>query len=95
MPWTVYRLLCLIVRPPSWAGTDASWPATGPTPTEARAGRPPPPPPLVVRLAEENPGWGYRRIHGELARLGITVGASTVWAILKRAGIDPTPGPRP
>ncbi len=47
---------------------------------------------LVVRLARENPTWGYRRVHGELARLGITIAASTVWTILKRAGIDPTPG---
>jgi transposase len=35
---------------------------------------------------------GYRRIHGELARLGVTIAASTVWAILKRAGVDPAPG---
>ena len=34
---------------------------------------------------------GYRRIHGELAGLGITVAPSTVWQILKRAGIDPAP----
>jgi len=34
---------------------------------------------------------GYRRIHGELAGLGITVAASTVWQILKSAGIDPAP----
>jgi putative transposase len=47
---------------------------------------------IVMRLARENPTWGYRRIHGELARLGITIAASTVWAILKRAGIDPAPG---
>ena len=47
---------------------------------------------IVVRLARENPTWGYRRIHGELARLGVTIAASTVWAILKRAGIDPAPG---
>ena len=44
---------------------------------------------LVVRLSKENPLWGYRRIHGELAGLGITVAASTVWQILKSAGIDP------
>lgn len=47
---------------------------------------------IIVRLARENPTWGYRRIHGELARLGITVAPSTVWAVLKRAGIDPAPG---
>ena len=45
----------------------------------------------IIRLAHENATWGYRRIHGELARLGITIGASTVWSILKTAGIDPAP----
>jgi putative transposase len=46
---------------------------------------------LVLRLARENPGWGYRRIHGELAGLGAKIAASTVWDILKNAGLDPTP----
>ena len=46
---------------------------------------------LVLRLAAENPTWGYRRIHGELASLGYQLAPSTVWLILKRAGIDPAP----
>jgi hypothetical protein len=46
---------------------------------------------LVLRLARENPTWGYRRIHGELCRLGDKIGASTVWTILQRAGVDPAP----
>jgi putative transposase len=46
---------------------------------------------VVLRLARENESWGYRRIHGELAGLGVTVAPSTVWQILKRAGIGPAP----
>jgi transposase len=45
---------------------------------------------LVLRMARENP-WGYRRIAGELAGLGITVAPSTVWEVLKKHGIDPAP----
>ncbi len=44
---------------------------------------------LVLWLVQENPSWGYRRIHGELATLGIKVAASTVWNILHDVGTDP------
>ncbi|MFE5587144.1 integrase core domain-containing protein [Kitasatospora sp. NPDC056531] len=46
---------------------------------------------LVLRLARENASWGYRRIHGELAALGIKVAASIVWEILREHGIPPAP----
>jgi len=62
------------------------------TSNSRKPGRPPTVPSiarLVVRLAKENPLWGHRRIHGELAKLGITVAPSTVWQILHAAGIDP------
>ena len=46
---------------------------------------------LVLRLVRENPECGYRRVHGELLTLGVKVAASTVWEILKDAGVDPAP----
>ena len=46
---------------------------------------------LIIEMATDNPTWGYRRICAELAGLGHKVGASTVWRILKRHGIDPAP----
>ena len=47
---------------------------------------------LVLRLASENPNWGYERIHGEISGLGYTLSPSTVWKILRRHGIEPVPG---
>jgi hypothetical protein len=46
---------------------------------------------LVLRLDAENPTWGYRRIHGELRRLGHHIAPSTVWKILRDAGRAPCP----
>ena len=83
----------LIVKPATVVGWHRRLVARHWTqPPTTKPGRPPIEPDLrrlVIRLAGENPTWGYRRIHGELVRLGISIAASTVWKILRTAGIDP------
>jgi len=46
---------------------------------------------LIVRLATENPRWGYQRIKGELLRLGMQVSAIAIRSTLCRHGLDPAP----
>jgi putative transposase len=46
---------------------------------------------VVLRLAGENPRWGYLRIRGELAKLGVRVSATTIRTLLRRHGLEPAP----
>jgi transposase len=66
-----------------WNYTDRRRPGRPPTSVAVKQ--------LILRMARDNPGWGHRRIQGELARLGHKVAPSTVWEILNAAGIDPAP----
>jgi hypothetical protein len=46
---------------------------------------------LIVRMAQENPSWGYTRIQGALANLNHQVGRGTIANVLKRNGMEPSP----
>jgi putative transposase len=46
---------------------------------------------LIIRLARENPRWGYQRIKGELQHLGVPVSATAIRTMLRRHGLDPAP----
>jgi putative transposase len=96
LPKDKLRHLLLLVRPDTilrWH-RDLLKRRHAATCTPKRRGRPPTVRSirsLVLRLARENSSWGYRRIHGELAALGIKVAASTIWEILREHGIPPAP----
>ncbi|WP_306749539.1 integrase core domain-containing protein [Saccharothrix yanglingensis] len=95
LPDATLRRLRLLVRPERYCGgTGISSPAAtrpDPDPSVPADHGPSAPSGSWFRSWHENPARGYRRIHGELLVLGITVAASTVWQILKDAGTDPAP----
>ncbi|MGP3964117.1 integrase core domain-containing protein [Nonomuraea sp. 3N208] len=94
LPHEVLRRLRLLVRPDTilrW-NRDLMRHRHARTCRPKRRGRPPTVRSiraLILRLVRENPGWGYRRVHGELTTLCIEIAPSTVWEILKQAGLDP------
>lgn len=58
---------------------------------QGRPGLPQPTKDLIIRLAKENERWGYRRIHGELVKLGVKVSPTAVRNLLRRNGFGPAP----
>jgi hypothetical protein len=94
LPGSQLRQLRLIVSPRTLLRWHADlvrrkWACPRRTPGRPRTGQPVRS--LVLEMACDNPGWGYRRIHGELVGLGCKIAPSTVWQILKDAGIAPAP----
>ncbi|GAA3616338.1 hypothetical protein GCM10022419_122060 [Nonomuraea rosea] len=81
-PATILRWHRTLVRR-KWTFTDRRHPGRPCTRRPVKA--------LIVQMARENPTWGHRRTQGELARLGYSIAASTVWEILHAAGINPAP----
>jgi putative transposase len=89
------RWSCFLVRPETllrWhrrlvagAWTDPYQPGRPPLDEDVQQ--------LIVRLAKENPRWGYQRIQGELQHLGVRVSATSIRMMLRRHGWDPAPRP--
>jgi putative transposase len=88
------RWSAFVVRPETLLGWHRRMVARHWTYSNTAKGRPPVASDiqaLIVRLATENPRWGYERIKGELAGLGYPVSASSVRRVLRANGIDPAP----
>src|SRR5574341_1614316 len=88
------RWPCLLVRPETLLRWHRRLVAGAWTYPHRRQGRPPLDEhvqQLIVRLARENPRWGYQRIKGELLRLGVSVSATAIKVTLRRHGLDPAP----
>jgi putative transposase len=88
----VLRCHRIVSHAPCWPGTSAWSEKSGlsrrpqdarPSPRKLRE--------LITRLGAENPRWGFRRVHGELRRLGHRVSAATVRRVLRGAGLGPPP----
>jgi putative transposase len=87
-------LVCFLVQPETLLRWHRRLVAGAWTYPHRQTGRPPLDPDvqqLIVRLATENPRWGYQRIKGELQRLGVHVSATAIRTTLRRHGLDPVP----
>ena len=88
------RWTCFFVQPETLLRWHRRLIAGAWTYPHRQTGRPPLDPEvqqLVVRLARENPRWGYQRIKGELLRLGVRISATAIRTTLRRHGLDPAP----
>jgi putative transposase len=88
------RWSCFFVQPETLLGWHRRLVAGAWTYPHRQTGRPPlnqEVQRLIVRLAKENPTWGYQRIKGELQRLGVRVSATAIRTTLRRYGLDPAP----
>jgi putative transposase len=88
------RWSCFFVRPETLLRWHRRLVASGWTYPHRKPGRPPVDQELqqlIVRLARENPRWGYQRIQGELLRLGVRISATAIRSTLRRHRLDPTP----
>jgi putative transposase len=92
LPWSVWS--CFFVRPETLLGWHRRLVAGAWTYPHRQTGRPPLDQEfqqLIIRLARENPTWGYQRIKGELLRLGVQLSATAIRTALRRHGLDPAP----